>query len=130
MAKKKKQKQDLIIEVVRCDLTRNTETFGQMDPFVIVKINDTEKQTMVMDEAGKDAHFGATLEFPLWVMQANMQTDVVKISVLDKDTLTNDLVGSFETNINSLIKEKGEHPHDLFYNGEKAGTLSLWCYMK
>ena len=40
--------------VVRAELTRDTETFGKMDPFVVIEAaNEQSFQTEVKDDAGK-----------------------------------------------------------------------------
>ena len=43
----------LLLSVVEAKLTRNTEMFGKMDPFVKIQIGGVTYTTKVMDNAGK-----------------------------------------------------------------------------
>jgi hypothetical protein len=46
-------------------LTRDTENFGKMDPFVDCKIDNISSQTTAKDEAGKEPVWNEILPFTL-----------------------------------------------------------------
>lgn len=92
-------KHALNLTVVSANLTRDTETFGKMDPFTVVKYNGNEFKTTVKDSAGKTPVWNETFRIPLG---ENYQNKILEFSVWDEDTLSNDLVGESSVPIRDL----------------------------
>jgi Ca2+-dependent lipid-binding protein len=72
-------------------LSRDTETFGKMDPYVVLKIGSQVFKTDIHNDGGK---------FPSWKNEFNAQlqgNESVVIQVWDKDSASSDdLVGETE----------------------------------
>ena len=51
--------------VIEGKLYRNTETFGQMDPFILIKHNGAKYRTPVLDDAGKNPIWNHLLIIPV-----------------------------------------------------------------
>lgn len=78
-------------------LTHDTEFGGKMDPFIVFKINNIEKKTKVLDDAGKTPKWEQQFEFP------NVKIgDIMNFIVYDEDTTGNDLVGQGAFSVSEL----------------------------
>lgn len=77
-------------------LTHDTEFGGKMDPFCVMKINNIEKKTKVLDDAGKVPKWEESFEF-----QAKIG-DILSFIVYDEDKIGNDLVGQGSFSITEL----------------------------
>ena len=71
-------------------LTRNTEFFGKMDPFVQIEIGSQKKRTTTHKNGGKNPNWrGEVLEFDI----TNEQE--MKLTVFDEESMkSHDLVGT------------------------------------
>jgi Ca2+-dependent lipid-binding protein len=91
----------LKILVIEANLTRNTETFGKMDPFVEIKTSNLTKKTAVKDEAGA---------MPIWNEMIELVLDKIEnkieFTVLEEDTTTNDTVGSVSIDMISFCTKE------------------------
>jgi Ca2+-dependent lipid-binding protein len=103
---------------------RNTEIWGEMDPFIRITYKGQIYQTKVLDEAGKT---------PVWnesfIIELDHLDDVLHIVCYDEDVITNDFVGETSLKASQICDE---HPgitksewFDLFYKGKKSGELLL-----
>lgn len=79
----------LAIKVLQGKLLRNTEFFGQMDPFVQVDYRGKTFKTTALQEAGKNPIWNEILAIPIYSMDEEF-----KITCYDEDLLMDDLVGS------------------------------------
>ena len=43
----------LTLTVIKAKLSRDTETFGKMDPYTVITLNGQKYKTKVLDGAGK-----------------------------------------------------------------------------
>ena len=78
----------LFISPKTAKLTRNTDFFTKMDPYVIITCGDQVKQTKTHKSGGKKPRWDDTLKFKV------TGEDFITISVYDEDPLTDDHVGS------------------------------------
>lgn len=113
----------LSIKVMQAQLTRDTDVFTDMDPYVIVKVGSQSRRTRTIDNGGKK---------PVWnenfVFQISEYDNTFSLTVMDKDTFTaDDLVGSATINL-LQIKQRGGTLRDwlfLDYRGTSAGKIEV-----
>ena len=74
--------------VVEGRLFRDTETFGQMDPFLIVEHNKKKYKTAVHEDGGKAPKWNHELLIPICSMD-----DTLKITCFDEDVIMDSCVG-------------------------------------
>ncbi|TNV82543.1 hypothetical protein FGO68_gene12267 [Halteria grandinella] len=82
------EKGSLQIKVVDGVILRNTDTIGQMDPFVKLELNDFTQVTKVCQEGGKTPYWGEVFEFEVSGMGADF-----RITCLDQDMMSADIIG-------------------------------------
>jgi len=111
----------LVIRPLNGSLTRNTDLFSKMDPYVRVILGSQRRETSVARNAGKR---------PQWrdefIIKPNAYDDVIKFEVWDQDfNSRDDFVGSGALAI-STIQQKGNRIQEsvqLSYKGRNAGTI-------
>lgn len=104
------------------ELTRDTEFFGKMDPFVTLVSEHLKLRTQVHENGGKK---------PVWEKSLNIDPDYlgdeVKFTCMDQDLTKTDLIGECIIPKSTFLVE-GDHAltnFDLLYKGKKAGVLKL-----
>ncbi len=71
-------------------MSRNTEMFGQMDPYMVVTLNGNKKyRTRPCDNGGLNPKWNETLEINI----ASPLTDEIMFSCHDKDLIYDDFIG-------------------------------------
>jgi Ca2+-dependent lipid-binding protein len=78
--------------VLEAKLYRNTETFGEMDPFVLIKHNGVKYRTPVLQEAGKNPVWNHLLIIPVHG-EHSLADEKLEITVFDEDLMMDDCVG-------------------------------------
>mmetsp|Transcript_3239 Transcript_3239/g.6670 ORF Transcript_3239/g.6670 Transcript_3239/m.6670 type:complete len:329 (+) Transcript_3239:184-1170(+) len=112
----------LSLSVIQARLTRDTELFGKMDPYCVIRLGRVKTKTKTHKNGGK---------FPMWNAEfsINVETDDnLILEVWDKDFFKHDdLVGSAELDLRIVLRETNtvNDWFDLLYKGKKAGTLRL-----
>ena len=112
----------LKVKICSANLTRDTEMFGNMDPFCEFKINgDLVKKTAVKDEAGKT---------PVWDEEFDYQVKDLSATcyfqVLEEDNFSNDVVGDGTCSIQDLCQDNGSDAnYPISFEGSSAGTVRL-----
>ena len=109
------------IKPVCAKLTRDTETFGNMDPYVVLMIGNHKERTAVHNEGGK---------FPSWkdafvfTVQGH---ETMKLAVWDRDTMSNDdLVGETTIQVNTLMKPgNNDQWFPITYKNRGSGQIRL-----
>mmetsp|Transcript_18715 Transcript_18715/g.33911 ORF Transcript_18715/g.33911 Transcript_18715/m.33911 type:complete len:282 (-) Transcript_18715:65-910(-) len=110
----------LIVKPLSAKLTRDTELFGKMDPYCVVRLGEQSQKTAVAKKAGK---------LPFWrdqlVFRKKTEEEVV-FEVWDHDSTTaDDLVGEARL----MLQEIGTKVHEgwikLKYRGRSAGKLRI-----
>ncbi|CAI2375897.1 unnamed protein product [Moneuplotes crassus] len=110
-------KPKLIITVKTARLTRDTDAFGSMEPYCKIKYDGIKQKTKV-SQGGKAPSWDETFSF-------NLSTStVLNIAVWDKDTFSNDEVGSTQLDINTLKAHGGLVDWvKLYHKGKDAGEV-------
>jgi Ca2+-dependent lipid-binding protein len=55
----------LSIEIIEGNLIRNTETWGNMDPFIVLQYKDSKFKTSVINDGGKNPHWDQAFDIPV-----------------------------------------------------------------
>ena len=90
----------LYITLVEATLDRNTEYWGKMDPYVTIKSNGQEKRTKTHEDGHKTPKWNEEL-----TLDVTDQFDELKITVLEEDTMSSDLVGDVSFRIEQVCKD-------------------------
>lgn len=111
----------LQIKVLKAELLNDTDYFGKMDPYVILKLNDQSFQTTVKKSAGKTPQWYETFAFRA------KEGESIRLDVLDKDFLKHDdLVGSGVYEIKDIFSPNKNIIIKLYRKGSKySGELFL-----
>ena len=113
----------LVLEIIEAKLTRNTELFGKMDPYVVVKVptRDFQFKTKVHDAGGKKPKWNESVEIPVKYVGDDMD-----ITVYDLDVLSSDHVGSVSLKFSTFCAAGGiDDWFTLQYKGKPAGQIHL-----
>ena len=112
----------LKITVVEANLTRNTETFGKMDPYVKLETRMQKFKTTTINSGGKT---------PKWTGQT-FQIDVkyigddLNLSVWDEDVGSDDIVGSAVIKLSSFCAGNGvDEWFEIQHKGKKSGVVHI-----
>ena len=91
----------LHIKIIEAKLTRDTEMFGKMDPFLELSIGGVQiYKTAVIDEAGKTPQWNEAVDFEVKDMSAE-----VFFRVSDEDVTSNDIVGEGTCSLADFCQE-------------------------
>ena len=113
----------LIINIVEAQLTRDTDTFSKMDPFVKVIYNGKKQhQTVVKNRAGKTPKWNEKTEIKIMDLM-----DEIIFEILDEDTFSNDLVGYTKTKVYNIVGPNNgmNEWHNVVYKNKSAGKIRL-----
>lgn len=108
----------LLVNLVSAKLTRDTETFGNMDPYCKVSLGAQIKRSQVRNSAGKTPAWHQILAF------SRTMEDSIRIEVWDKDLVTDDLVGTAVCSLEAAGPgQKATLELPLMYENQAAGTI-------
>ena len=111
----------MTLHVVEAKLTRDTEFFGKMDPYVKIKYRSDEFKTPVKDEAGFT---------PVWnftcVIDVKYIGDDIELVCKDKDVMSSDIVGNCTLKASALCVPGGlDDWFEIHFKGKSAGKIHL-----
>eukprot|EP00826_Nyctotherus_ovalis_P055430 TRINITY_DN7358_c0_g1_i2.p3 TRINITY_DN7358_c0_g1~~TRINITY_DN7358_c0_g1_i2.p3 ORF type:complete len:129 (+),score=46.59 TRINITY_DN7358_c0_g1_i2:149-535(+) len=112
----------LIVKPTRANLTRKTDLFGKMDPYVKIEMGSQNARTKAHDNAGKQPSWFDVFEFN------RTNEDVINFSLYDDDIGKDELIGSGSIHLASICVPGGKNFSDsinLKYKDENAGELYL-----
>ena len=109
----------LIVRPLRANLTYSTETFGKMDPYIIVKLGTNTFTTAVAENQHKT---------PAWTDAFTFRVNgesTAQITVMEKDTLSkDDLIGEATLQLAPVFQPKNcEVCYEIKKNGKVTGTI-------
>jgi len=111
----------LIVRPSCAKLTRDTETFGRMDPYVVVQIGTVKHATKYNQDGGKTPVWSDALTF-----KVNGEP-MIEFNVWDKDSMSaDDWVGGTTLPIQSITSNGSSSDwYPLTYKGKPAGQLMI-----
>jgi hypothetical protein len=78
----------IIIKPISGMLTKDTDMFGKMDPYVVCMIGQQKQRTATHSGGGKKPQWQTTLQFQVQQMES-----VMRVAVFDDDLGKDDLIG-------------------------------------
>jgi Ca2+-dependent lipid-binding protein len=114
------QKKELIVKPTTARLTRDTQTFGRMDPYLVFKIGSTQQKTKTHEAGGKTPNWSDILCFTI------TDEKELAIRVLDEEVVSDDIIGETRIDLTEVFK-KGQWKDwvDIHYEGKEAGQVYL-----
>lgn len=113
-----------ILTVTLCegDLTHDTELWGEMDPYAVLKYGELTYKSHVHENAGKHPKWqDCVYEFPIKQLESE-----VTLNVFDKDLLKDDLVGGTTILVENLTFKGGvDQWFDIYFKEKPAGKIRL-----
>lgn len=111
----------LIVRPICAKLTRDTETFGKMDPYCVVRVGGQQQRTAVAEGAGK---------FPNWSDQLvfrKTNEDTIFFAVWDRDSASSDdMVGETTLPLSRFLGQANtEEWVEIMYKGRKSGEIRI-----
>jgi Ca2+-dependent lipid-binding protein len=111
----------LTLRVKEGKLSRDTEVFGQMSPYVTISFKGKKFKTKVHDNGGKKPAW--TDEF---VLEVTDHTEEMVLRVWDQDMTTSDAVGFTKIKMSSMMINCGvEDWFTIMYDNKPAGEIML-----
>ena len=111
----------LKLTIVEAKLTRDTEDFGQMDPFVCIAYREFRCRTKTMDGAGMTPVWNEEIEIDVKYIG-----DDIKLTVKDENVTDDDLIGETEIKVSALCFPGGiDDWWHIAWRGKKVGELRM-----
>jgi len=111
----------LALTVIEARLTRDTETFGKMDPYVKISTRQAQFKTAVKNGAGKTPTWNETFN-----IDVKYVGDDLTMEVFDEDVGTDDKVGEATFKLSALCVGNGiDEWFQVAYRGKQAGQVHL-----
>jgi Ca2+-dependent lipid-binding protein len=105
------------LTVVGARLTRDTEIFTKMDPFIVLKLREQTLRTKVLKSAGKTPDWDETFDLDIRYIGDDLQLDV-----MDEDIMSSERVGSAIVKISALCTNGGvDEWFDVQFKGKVVG---------
>jgi len=109
------------LTIVEAKLTRDTELFGKMDPYCILKVREQIFKTFIKESAGKAPVWNETFDIDVKYIG-----DDFHLTVLDKDVTCSDTVGSVQSKLSALCGPDGlDDWFEIQNKGKSAGHVHL-----
>ena len=116
----------LQLKVLQGKLTRDVQTFGKQDPFVLIKYQGNEYKTKVHEDGGKTPAWGDTFEIPLGSV-----ADEFTFEVRDDEVMGSCMIGSTHVKGSALAINNGVREWFTIYHDDKsAGEIHLETHFK
>ena len=112
----------LQIHVHEAKLTRDTETFGKMDPYIIFETREQRHRTKTAHGAGKHPNWhGEVIAFDVKYIGDDLQ-----LKIFDEDPGTDDIVGAATIKLSAFCHNGGiDDWFAIHHHGREAGTVHL-----
>ena len=110
----------LIVSPLQAQLTRDTETFGKMDPYVVVVFGSQSQKSSVCSNGGKTPSWKDTFTFQ------RTKEELIVFQVWDHDTISkNDMAGEGVLAFSRVASGKFSDWVELSYKGKPAGKILI-----
>jgi Ca2+-dependent lipid-binding protein len=109
----------LHVKVKEARLFRDTETFGKMDPYVILEFREHKFRTKTHESGGKNPKWHDEFE-----LKVNDLRDEMKFTVFDEDPGSDDKVGYGVVKMSALCINHGVTDwFSIYHNNKPAGQV-------
>lgn len=109
----------LKFKVKEARLFRDTETFGKMDPYVILEFKEHKFKTKTHENGGKNPKWHDEFELKIYDLR-----DEMKFTVMDEDVGKDDKVGYGVVKMSALVINHGVHDwFSIYYENKPAGQV-------
>ena len=103
---------------LKAELTRDTETFGKMDPVCEIVLGEQKLRTATAEDMGKKPVWKDVLEFH------RSKEESIKVIINEVDTIKDDLVGEGEWKI-PVKPGKYNETVRIFFENKDVGFVQL-----
>ena len=111
----------LRLTIIEAELTRDTEMFGAMDPYVQICQRMQMFRTKTQDDAGKTPKWNETFD-----LDVKYVGDELFIKVKDENVTDSDDIGEAIVKLSAFCVQGGiDDWWQISYGGRKAGSLHL-----
>ena len=112
----------LKVHLLEAHLTRDTETFGKMDPYCKMVYRDQHWKSSVHSGGGKNPHW----EGQHFAVDVKYEGDELEYSIFDDDVGDDDFVGSGKTKVAALTIHGGfDEWFTIQHKGKDSGRVHL-----
>ena len=112
----------LRVYMIEAKLKRDTETFGKMDPYIVMNSRMQRTRTKTAQNQGK------TPKWPGEFMDIDVKYvgDDLNLQVFDEDVTTSELIGETSIKLSALCIGSGlDEWFEITYKGKNAGQVHL-----
>lgn len=92
----------LRLHIIDAKLTRDTETFGKMDPYVIINTREQRIRTRTAQDQGKTPKWNEVMEIDVKYIG-----DDLHLQVFDEDVTCSDIIGENNIKLSSFCVGNG-----------------------
>ena len=111
----------VIVRIHSGRLTRNTEWFGKMDPYCLVKVGQRTERTSVCAKGGKTPTWQCMYKFAI-TNEAEILVECWDADTFKKD----DLIGTCSIQISQVLSTHHLRENvPIYYKNKKAGELNI-----
>jgi hypothetical protein len=111
----------LTLEVIEAQLTRDTEFFSKMDPYVTIETRMQKIRTKTLQGAGKTPKWNQS-----FTIDVKYIGDDINFIVLDEDVTASDEIGRFVSKLSAFCIPGGlDDWFQITYKGKKSGMIHL-----
>ena len=110
----------LTVKVIEAKLTRDTEMFASMSPYVKVLCGGVEYQTKIHESGGKQPKWNQSFNFSI------VGERTLTFKIMDKDTFSSDTIGECTIKLDDVYMEKSiEKWFSIIYDNVGAGQIHV-----
>ena len=110
-----------MLTAIEGNLIRDTETFGKMDPYLVIEYKGGKFKTKTHNNGGKRPHWNQVFK-----LDVHSLSDDLILKVFDEDLTSDDFVGMGIVKVSSLVINGGVSDwFDITYREKKAGMVHL-----
>jgi len=112
---------DLAITMIEANLTRDVETFGKMDPYVIFRANGKENRSATIDDAGKTPAWNQSFDVKVTDLAGDFE-----LEVWDAGAMSDTIIGDTTFKLADLCKEQHTQGWwEIKHKGKSAGKVHV-----
>ena len=111
----------LRLHIIDAKLTRDTETFGKMDPYVIINTREQRIRTKTAQDQGKTPKWNECMDIDVKYIG-----DDLHLQVFDEDVTCSEIIGENRIKLSSFCVGNGiDEWFEIQHKGKKAGSVHM-----